>query len=105
MPTSGRPPLTPLHLLTTGCHVGDPGGMRREPEEETGPPYFGLPEHSALTMEGRIERTAGAADHVVRMRSGRERPIRSSAWAVGLWLIAGGFGLLMVILVVLYAIG
>lgn len=74
-------------------------------DEAAGPPYFGLPEHSAFTMEGRIERSAAAADHVIRARTGRERPLRSSSWAGGLWLIAGALGLVVAAMIVLYLIG
>ena len=70
-----------------------------------GPPHFGLPEHSALTIEGRIERAGGVGMHGARVRDGRERPLRQSGWAGGLGLIAGGFGLLLAVLFVLYLIG
>ena len=78
---------------------GQPAGA------SAGPPNFGLPEHSALTVEGRIERAAGIASHVAGIRDGRQRPLRSSNWAGGLWLIVGAFGLLAAVLVVLYLIG
>jgi hypothetical protein len=79
---------------------------KRQPADgAAGPPNFGLPEHSALTIEGRIERTAAAASHVVRARDGRERRLRSSSWAGGLWLIAGALGVLVVVMVALYLIG
>jgi hypothetical protein len=70
-----------------------------------GPPHFGLPEHSALTIEGQIERSGGVGMHGARIRDGRERPLRDSSWSGGLWLMAGGFGLLLAVLVVLYLIG
>jgi len=70
-----------------------------------GPPHLGLPEHSALTIEGRIERAGGVGMHGARVRDGRERPLRQSSWAGGLGLIAGGFALLLAALVVLYLIG
>ena len=70
-----------------------------------GPPHFGLPEHSALTVEGRIERAAGVRSRATRVRDGRERPLRKSGWAGGLWLIAGAFGLVVAVLAVLYLIG
>jgi hypothetical protein len=79
--------------------------MGQPADASAGPPHFGLPEHSALTIEGRIERAAGVASHVVGVRDGRERPLRSSSWAGGLWLIAGVFGLLIAVMVVLYLIG
>jgi hypothetical protein len=71
----------------------------------SGPPNFGLPEHSALTIEGRIERTAGVAGRAIGVRDGRQRPLRSSSWAGGLWLILGAFGLLILLVSVLYLIG
>jgi hypothetical protein len=41
----------------------------------------------------------------VGVRDGRERPLRSSSFAAGLWLVAAVFGLLVVVLVVLYLVG
>ena len=78
--------------------------MRRSPgdEELDGPPYFGMPEDSAFTIEGRIERAGAMADHAVRVRDGRERPDWGSSFATGLWLILGVFGLLLAIFVALY---
>jgi len=73
--------------------------------DAAGPPNFGLPEHSALTIEGRIERAAGVGSHASRVRDGRERPLRQSSWAGGMWLIAGAFALLVVVLAVLYLLG
>ena len=70
-----------------------------------GPPHFGLPEQSALTIEGRIERAGGVASHATGVRDGRERPVRSSSFADGLWLVAAAFGLLLAVLVVLYLVG
>lgn len=67
-----------------------------------GPPLHGLPEHSSLTVEGRIERAAGVASRAVALRDGRARPLRSSSWADGLWLVAATFGLLVGLMVVLY---
>jgi len=67
-----------------------------------GPPNFGLPEHSALTIEGRIERAAGVAGRATGVRDGRERPLRRSNWAGGLLLIAGTFGVLITLMIVLY---
>jgi len=88
-----------------GQHPGPVSDKGGQGEEAAGPPYFGLPEHSAFTYEGRIERTAAAADHVVRARDGRERRLRSSNWAGGLWLIAGALGMLLALMVVLYLVG
>jgi len=73
-------------------------------DSSAGPPHFGLPEHSALTIEGRVERAAGVASHAAGVRDGRERPLRLSNWAGGLWLIAAAFGLLMAVMVVLYLV-
>jgi hypothetical protein len=42
-----------------------------------------LPEHSALTVEGRIERASGVATHATRRRDGRERPLWTSSWVLG----------------------
>ena len=56
-------------------------------------------------MEGRIERAGGVGMRGARVRAGRERPLRQSNWAGGLWLIAGGFALLVALFVVLYLIG
>jgi hypothetical protein len=77
----------------------------RPAEGSAGPPHHGLPEHSALTIEGRIERAAGVASHATRVRDGRERPLRSSSWAGGLWLIGAVFFVLVAVLVVLYLLG
>ena len=71
----------------------------------SGPPNFGLPEESALTIEGRIESAAGLASHAIGVRDARERPLRFSNWAAGLWLIFGAFVLLIVLTVVLYLLG
>jgi hypothetical protein len=70
-----------------------------------GPPHFGLPEHSALTVEGQIERAGGAGMHGARLRDGRERPLLRSRWAGGLWLIAGVFVLLIAVIGLLQLIG
>ena len=85
----------------------DPRGVtkRESASSAAGPPSFGLPEHSALTVEGRIERASGVASHVTGARDGRERPLRSSNWMGGLWLIAAAFGLLVALMVGLYFIG
>jgi hypothetical protein len=83
-------------------HSGSVTKKRPAAGVSAGPPHFGLPEHSALTIEGRVERAAGVASHASAVRDGRERPLRRSSWAGGLWLIAGAFGLLVAVLVVLY---
>jgi len=81
--------------------------MRRRPSEEEsgGSPELGLPQNSALTVEGRVERASSLADHAVRVRDGLERPLRRSQFGAGLWLNAGAFGLLLVIFVALYFLG
>lgn len=66
---------------------------------------LGLPEHSALTIEGRIERAGMVATHLVRRRDGSERSVWRSNWAGGLGLIVGAFVLVVGLLVVLYLIG
>jgi len=86
-------------------HPGAVSNEDRPSGASAGPPNFGLPEHSALTIEGRIERTAGVADHVTGVRDGRERALRRSNWGGGLLLIAGAFGLLIALMVVLYLLG
>jgi hypothetical protein len=45
------------------------------------------------------------ASHATRVRDGRERPLRSSSWAGGLWLIGAVFFVLVAVLVVLYLLG
>jgi hypothetical protein len=60
------------------------------------PAELGLPEHSALTVEGRIERAGMAGNYLARRRRGQEGPLRRSQWALGLWLI---FWALMAVLV------
>ena len=61
---------------------------------------LGLPEESALTFEGRIERMSMMSTHLVRELDGRERPVWHSYWASGLWLILGGIGLVIAVTVV-----
>jgi len=70
-----------------------------------GPPSFGMPEHSALTIEGRIERAAAVGDHIIRVREGRERPLWRSDWLLGLLLIAGALGAVVALAVVLDLLG
>ena len=88
-----------------------PGSLRDDPvgvtdrERADGPPYFGMPENSPFTIEGRIERADALADHAIRVRDGRERPVRDTNFASGLWLISAGFGALILVLVVLYLLG
>jgi hypothetical protein len=64
-----------------------------------------LPEHSALTVEGQIERAAGVGRHVTRARDGRERPLRGSSWMAGFWVVAAAAALLFVVFLVLYLAG
>jgi hypothetical protein len=74
-------------------------------EQGAGPPTFGVPEHSALTVEGRVERAAGVARRAIRFGQGRERQLYKSNWAPGLLLVLGVFGLLILVMVVLYLVG
>src|SRR4051812_25547709 len=85
-------------------HAEVVSNRNRSSGASAGPANFGLPEHSALTIEGRIERAAGVAGHATGVRDGRERLLRRSNWAGGLLLLAGVFGLLIALLVVLYAL-
>ena len=48
---------------------------------------LGLPEYSALTIEGRIERAGMVADHLIRTDRGLEKPVWRSDWRLGLQLI------------------
>jgi hypothetical protein len=73
--------------------------------EMPSPGELGLPEHSTLTIEGRIERAGSVGNHLLRSRDGREQRVWHSDWAIGLWLIVGVFGLLIAALVVLYVVG
>jgi hypothetical protein len=86
-------------------HPGTVSNRDRSTGTSAGPPNFGLPEHTALTVEGRIERAAGVAGHATGVRDGRERPLRQSNWTGGLLLIAGAFGLLTALMIVLYLLG
>jgi hypothetical protein len=74
-------------------------------DASAGPPLFGLPENSALTIEGRIERAAGVATHLVRVRDGLERPLRSSNWAMGLVLILAALAVVVGAALALNALG
>jgi hypothetical protein len=73
------------------------GGKRGTPT----PGELGLPEHSALTVEGRIERASMVGTHLARRRYRHERPIWKSSWAQGLWLMMAAIGLVIVVLLVL----
>jgi hypothetical protein len=46
-----------------------------------------LPEYSALTIEGRIERAGMVADHLARTDRGLEKRVWRSDWRIGLQLI------------------
>jgi len=61
---------------------------------------LGLPEESALTIEGRIERANMMGTHLVREMHGRERPVCHSFWATGLWLILGAIAVVIAVAVV-----
>jgi hypothetical protein len=54
-----------------------------------------LPEHSALTVEGRIERASMVGTHLARRRYRLERAFWKSDWAKGLWLILAALGLVI----------
>jgi hypothetical protein len=70
------------------------------PSEITGE-LLGLPDPT-WTVEGSIDRYSKVATHATRARDGLERPVFSSHWAAGLWLVLGAFGLLMAVLLLLY---
>jgi hypothetical protein len=54
-----------------------------------------LPEHSALTVEGRIERASMVGTNLARRRYRRERPLWKSDWMRGLWLILAALALII----------
>jgi hypothetical protein len=68
--------------FTSGSCVIDSGVARANRLHD-----LGLPEYSALTIEGRIERAGMVADHLVRSERGLEKPVRRSDWRFGLQLI------------------
>ena len=70
-----------------------------------GPPYFGMPESSPFTIEGRIERADATATHATRVRDGRERPVWRSDFRPGLVEVGAALALLVVVFVVLYFVG
>ncbi|MHB2023522.1 MAG: hypothetical protein ACYCO3_09375 [Mycobacteriales bacterium] len=47
-----------------------------------GPPAFGLPTSSPLTVEGRIERAAGVGRRLSRIRRGQEQAPWRSGWPI-----------------------
>jgi hypothetical protein len=59
----------------------------RHADDALTPGQLGLPEHSALTMEGRVERAGMVGSRLANARRGDVRPLRRSPWAFGLWLI------------------
>jgi hypothetical protein len=59
----------------------------RHTDDAPTPGQLGLPEHSALTMEGRVERAGMVGSRLANARRGDVRPLRRSPWAFGLWLI------------------
>jgi hypothetical protein len=65
---------------------------------------LGLPEHSALTIEGRIERAGMVGTHLARRKRGQEQPLPRSNWAFGLWLIAGALAAVVVLALVAFVL-
>jgi hypothetical protein len=61
---------------------------------------LGLPEQSALTVEGRLERANMMGTHLARALDGRERPVWHSYWSTGLWLLLGAIALVIALAVV-----
>jgi len=61
---------------------------------------LGLPEESALTVEGRVERANMMGTHLVREMHGRERPVWHSFWSTGLWLILGAIAVVIAVAIV-----
>jgi hypothetical protein len=61
----------------------------RHTDDAATPGELGLPERSALTMEGRVERAGMVGSRLANARRGDVRPLRQSPWAFGLWLIVG----------------
>lgn len=68
------------------------------------PQDLGLPEHSALTVEGRIERAGLVGTHLARRKRGAETPLRRSYWAQGLWLIAGAVVVIVALAVLAFVV-
>jgi hypothetical protein len=65
---------------------------------------LGLPEQSALTFEGRIERAGMVADHLNRESRGLEKPVWQSDWRFGLQLILLALALVVGLAVVAYVL-
>lgn len=61
---------------------------------------LGLPEHSAFTIEGRIERASMVTDHELRRRKGLERVHWRGDWLPALVQIAGLLALVVIVAVV-----
>jgi hypothetical protein len=68
------------------------------------PQDLGLPEHSALTIEGRIERAGLVGTHLARRNRGAEKQLRRSQWPQGLWLIAGVLALIVALAVLAFIV-
>lgn len=65
------------------------------------PEELGLPEHSAFTIEGRIERASMVATHELRRRRGLERAFWRSDWMPAMVQILGLLALVIAVAVVL----
>jgi hypothetical protein len=68
---------------------------------EPSPEDLGLPEHSAFTVEGRIERASMVAAHAIRVRKGLERRVWQSDWMPAMVQILGVLILVVAVAVVL----
>jgi hypothetical protein len=62
---------------------------------------LGLPERSAFTIEGRIERASMMATHALRRRRGLERGVWRSDWLPAMVQILGLLALVVTVAVVL----
>jgi hypothetical protein len=62
---------------------------------------LGLPDHSAFTIEGRIERASMMATHELRRRKGLERDFWRSDWMPAMVQILGVLALVIAAAVVL----
>lgn len=97
-----RSAALPLIVETTNRRVRHHWTMSRRGTPTPG--ELGLPEHSALTVEGRIERASMVGTHLARRRYRQERPLRRSGWAQGLGLLMAALGVMVVLFVVLYLV-
>jgi hypothetical protein len=68
---------------------------------EPSPSDLGLPEHSPLTIEGRIEQASMLASHEMRARKGLERTAWRSDWAPGMVQILAALVVVIAVAVVL----